>query len=84
MLSVSENDVKNAMNLDSSEEFKGILKISSVTPEDSGTYGCTADNGISIINSNFTITIRGRKVYVLCCDTYSIFFIYFYEMFSLK
>lgn len=60
-VSISENDVKNTISLETAEELQGILKISSVASTDSGTYECTADNGISAIKSNFTITIRGRK-----------------------
>lgn len=50
------------INLESVDESKGLLKITSVTSMDSGTYECAADNGISTIKSNFTITIRGTNL----------------------
>ncbi|GFR22306.1 titin [Trichonephila clavata] len=39
------------------------IKISRVSYGDSGTFECTADNGIQpSIKANFTVTIRGRRV----------------------
>ena len=49
------------INFESGDEIKGILKIPSVKSDDSGVYECAASNGLSVIKSNFTITIRGMN-----------------------